>query len=154
MSLAHLQRRRVVGRRDRLQRLAGERDRRRARPAAVEHPELEAHFAGDRLGGVFVKHLESVQGDERDVIVFSVGYGRDREGKFTMNFGPLNKEGGFRRLNVAITRARELVELVSSVRARRLQPLGDRAARARSCFATTSATQRLAADDRGSGGRR
>jgi hypothetical protein len=66
---------------------------------------------------VFVKHLESVQGDERDVIVFSIGYGRDADGKFTMNFGPLNKEGGYRRLNVAVTRARELVEVVSSVRA-------------------------------------
>src|SRR5207248_6681983 len=85
--------------------------------ARIEHPELEEHFSGDRLDNVFVKHLESVQGDERDVIVFSVGYGRDADGKFTMNFGPLNKDGGFRRLNVAITRARELVEVVSSVHA-------------------------------------
>jgi polyhydroxyalkanoate synthesis regulator phasin len=82
----------------------------------VLHPQFEEHFSADRLEGVFVKHLESVQGDERDVILFSVGYGRDREGKFSMNFGPLNKEGGIRRLNVAITRARELVEVVSSVR--------------------------------------
>jgi REase_MTES_1575/AAA domain/Protein of unknown function (DUF3320) len=82
----------------------------------VLHPELEEHFNADRLEGVFVKHLESVQGDERDVIVFSIGYGRDRDGKFLMNFGPLNKEGGFRRLNVAVTRARELVEVVASVR--------------------------------------
>jgi Protein of unknown function (DUF4011)/REase_MTES_1575/AAA domain/Protein of unknown function (DUF3320) len=82
----------------------------------VVHPELEQHFKGDRLEGVFVKHLESVQGDERDVILFSIGYGRDRDGKFLMNFGPLNKDGGFRRLNVAVTRARELVEVVSSVR--------------------------------------
>ena len=83
----------------------------------VRHPELEPNFRGDRLDGVFVKHLEAVQGDERDVIVFSVGYGRDPEGKFTMNFGPLNKDGGQRRLNVAITRARERVEVVASVRA-------------------------------------
>jgi Protein of unknown function (DUF4011)/REase_MTES_1575/AAA domain len=83
----------------------------------IEHPDLEPRFAGDRLDAVFVKHLESVQGDERDVIIFSVGYGPDKDGRFTMNFGPLNKEGGFRRLNVAITRARDLVELVSSVRA-------------------------------------
>ena len=81
----------------------------------IEHPELEEHFSGDRLESVFVKHLESVQGDERDVIVFSVGFGRDADGKFTMNFGPLNKEGGFRRLNVAVTRARELVEVVASI---------------------------------------
>src|SRR5207248_7558543 len=59
----------------------------------------------------------SVQGDERDVIIFSIGFGRDADGKFTMNFGPLNKDGGFRRLNVAVTRARQLVEVVSSVRA-------------------------------------
>ena len=59
-----------------------------------------------------------MQGDERDVIVFSVGYGPDAEGRFLMNFGPLNKEGGERRLNVAVTRAREKVDLVSSVRAR------------------------------------
>lgn len=83
----------------------------------IDHPDLEPRFAGDRLDAVFVKHLESVQGDERDVIIFSVGYGPDKDGKFTMNFGPLNKEGGFRRLNVAITRGRDLVELVSSVRA-------------------------------------
>ena len=71
----------------------------------------------DRLDGFFVKSLESVQGDERDVIIFSVGYGPDENGKFTMNFGPLNREGGWRRLNVAITRARRRVELVSSFRA-------------------------------------
>jgi hypothetical protein len=83
----------------------------------IEHPEIEHRFAGDRLDEVFVKHLESVQGDERDVIVFSVGYGHDPNGKFWMNFGPLNKEGGYRRLNVAVTRGRELVEVVSSVHA-------------------------------------
>jgi very-short-patch-repair endonuclease len=84
----------------------------------IEHPEIEQFFSGDRLDNVFVKHLEAVQGDERDVIIFSVGYGYDADGRFTMNFGPLNKEGGRRRLNVAATRAREKVELVSSVRAR------------------------------------
>lgn len=55
---------------------------------------------------VFIKNLESVQGDERDVIIFSVGYGPDKTGKVTMNFGPLNREGGWRRLNVAVSRAR------------------------------------------------
>jgi hypothetical protein len=81
-----------------------------------QRPEFEDRFAGDRLDNVFVKNLESVQGDERDIILFSVGYGFDREGKFLMNFGPLNFEGGHRRLNVAVTRARELVEVISSVR--------------------------------------
>ena len=55
---------------------------------------------------IFIKNLENVQGDERDVILFSIGYGPDRDGKVTMNFGPLNREGGWRRLNVAVSRAR------------------------------------------------
>lgn len=55
---------------------------------------------------VFIKNLENVQGDERDVILFSIGYGPDQTGKVSMNFGPLNREGGWRRLNVAVSRAR------------------------------------------------
>ena len=55
---------------------------------------------------LFIKNLENVQGDERDVILFSIGYGPDKEGKVSMNFGPLNREGGWRRLNVAVSRAR------------------------------------------------
>ena len=82
-----------------------------------EHSEFEKFFAEDRFESVFVKNLENVQGDERDVMIFSVGYGRDSEGKLTMHFGPLNREGGERRLNVAITRAREKVVLVSSITA-------------------------------------
>ena len=57
-------------------------------------PDLEPLSKPDRLGGFFVKNLETVQGDERDVILLSVGYGRDQAGKFTMHFGPLNREGG------------------------------------------------------------
>lgn len=81
---------------------------------AHEHPELGALGTDDRLTGFFVKNLENVQGDERDIILFSVGYGPDEFGKFTLNMGPLNKSGGWRRLNVAITRARYRVEIVSS----------------------------------------
>ncbi len=81
------------------------------------NPDLERHFAADRLDAVFVKNLESVQGDERDVVVFSVGYGYDEHGKFYQGFGPLNKDGGHRRLNVAVTRAREQIDVVTSVRA-------------------------------------
>ena len=55
---------------------------------------------------IFIKNLENVQGDERDVILFSVGYGPDKSGKVSMNFGPLNNQGGERRLNVAVSRAR------------------------------------------------
>ncbi|MBS7619881.1 DUF4011 domain-containing protein, partial [Candidatus Bathyarchaeota archaeon] len=82
----------------------------------AENPEFEQFFVENRLHGFFVKNLENVQGDERDVMIFSVGYGYDRDGKITMNFGPLNKPGGERRLNVAITRAREKVIIVSSIR--------------------------------------
>jgi len=73
-----------------------------------KHPELEPFFQGsDGYDPVFIKNLESVQGDERDVIILSVGYGPTEPGAMTMsmNFGPLNKEGGHRRLNVAVTRA-------------------------------------------------
>ncbi len=63
----------------------------------------------------FCKSLENVQGDEADVIFFSVGYGKDANGTMTLNFGPLNGEDGARRLNVAVTRAREYVKLISSI---------------------------------------
>lgn len=82
-----------------------------------EQPEYERFFKEDRLEGFFVKNLENVQGDERDVMIFSVGYGRDQQGQMSMNFGPLNKPGGERRLNVAVTRAREKVILVTSIKA-------------------------------------
>ena len=63
---------------------------------------------------LFIKNLENVQGDERDFIFFSIGYGKDEEGKMSLNFGPLNKQGGERRLNVAITRARYHIKLFCS----------------------------------------
>jgi hypothetical protein len=82
----------------------------------AEHEPLLAGLMEDhdRLRGFFVKNLESVQGDERDIIIFSIGYGPDEAGKLMMNFGPLTRKGGERRLNVAITRARRRVEVVSS----------------------------------------
>ncbi len=64
---------------------------------------------------VFVKNLENIQGDERDVILFSICYGPDESGKISMNFGPLNKEGGWRRLNVAISRARKEMMVFTSL---------------------------------------
>ena len=64
----------------------------------------------------FVKNLENVQGDERDVIFISIGYGRDANGRLTMNFGPLNKDGGERRLNVLITRARRRCEVFTNLK--------------------------------------
>jgi REase_MTES_1575/Protein of unknown function (DUF4011)/AAA domain/Protein of unknown function (DUF3320) len=88
------------------------------RDARRDRPDLDRFFeTNDRLTGFFVKNLESVQGDERDVLIFSVGYGPDENRKLTMNFGPLNKQGGWRRLNVAITRAHYRNEVVSSIHA-------------------------------------
>ncbi len=63
----------------------------------------------------FVKNIENVQGDERDVIIFSVGYAPDERGKLTMQFGSLNTRGGANRLNVAVTRARERIYVVTSL---------------------------------------
>jgi hypothetical protein len=82
--------------------------------AGLQHPDLLTLLSDDRLDGFFVKNLENVQGDERDIILFSIGYGPDADGKMTANFGPLIKAGGWRRLNVAITRARRRVEVVAS----------------------------------------
>ena len=84
---------------------------------ANEDPVLEQFFAEEREEPFFVKNLETIQGDERDVIFLSVGYGPDPFGKITMNFGPLNQDGGWRRLNVLVTRARERCVLFTSLRA-------------------------------------
>jgi very-short-patch-repair endonuclease len=83
--------------------------------ARRNRPDLDPFFSDNQLEPMFVKNLETVQGDERDVMLFSVGYGRDESGYFTMNLGPLNRQDGERRLNVAITRARERVIVVASV---------------------------------------
>lgn len=66
---------------------------------------------------IFVKNLENVQGDERDIILFSIGYGPDKDGKVSMNFGPLNNAGGERRLNVAVSRARYEMLVFSTLKA-------------------------------------
>jgi very-short-patch-repair endonuclease len=78
-------------------------------------PELDRAIAARSHEPLFIKNLENVQGDERDVIFFSITFGADAAGKTTMNFGPLNGEGGHRRLNVAISRAREAVTIYSSL---------------------------------------
>lgn len=79
-------------------------------------PDIEPFFT-QADEPVFVKNLESVQGDERDVILFSICYAADDNGRLSMFFGPLNRVGGERRLNVAITRARSQVIVFSSIRA-------------------------------------
>ena len=79
------------------------------------HPEFEQYFRDNCDEPLFIRNLESVQGDERDTIIFSIGYGYDSSGKFLMNFGPLSRDGGERRLNVAVTRARYNLKLVGSI---------------------------------------
>lgn len=84
------------------------------------HPEIEPFFSEDVAEPVFVKNLENVQGDERDVILISICYGPDAEGRVSMNLGPLNREGGERRLNVAITRARIEVVVFGTLKAEQI----------------------------------
>ncbi len=81
----------------------------------VARPDLET-MALECAEPLFVKNLENVQGDERDVILFSVGYGPDPDGRVSMNFGPLNRIGGERRLNVAVSRARYEMIIYSTLR--------------------------------------
>jgi very-short-patch-repair endonuclease len=82
-----------------------------------ESPQLEDFFTTGGAHPFFVKSLENVQGDERDVIFISVGYAKDNDGYFAQNFGPLNREGGERRLNVLISRASSACEVFVSLKA-------------------------------------
>ncbi len=79
-------------------------------------PAIEPYFAEMEIEPLFVKNLESVQGDERDIMYFSITYGPDHAGMVSMNFGPMNRAGGERRLNVAITRARMELRVFSSLK--------------------------------------
>lgn len=89
--------------------------------AQRESPELQWFFSDDRIEPTVVKNLENVQGDERDLMLFSITFGPDESGKVPLTFGALNRDGGERRLNVAITRAREELIVFSSFRAEQLQ---------------------------------
>jgi hypothetical protein len=85
--------------------------------ARRQDPRLESFFSEEEEAEpVLVKNLESVQGEERDIMMFSLTYGPDQTGRVAMNFGPLNQAGGERRLNVAITRAREALIVFGSLR--------------------------------------
>jgi len=85
--------------------------------AREQRPGLDRFFTTDRLHGFFVKPAGAVQGDERDVLIVSVGYGPDENGRPATDPGPLGGPGGWRLLNVAITRARCRTEIVTSIRA-------------------------------------
>ena len=80
-------------------------------------PTLDPFFATGKQDEFFVKNLESIQGDERDVIFISIGYGRGSDNRLTKSFGPINADGGERRLNVLISRAKERCEVFSSITA-------------------------------------
>jgi DNA polymerase III delta prime subunit len=94
-----------------LHRLAREDDAFRDRLEVEWEREDDGQFVG-----LLVKNLENIQGDERDVIILSVCYGHGPNGKMLMNFGPINQNGGERRLNVAFSRAKKHMALVSSIR--------------------------------------
>jgi superfamily I DNA and/or RNA helicase/predicted DNA-binding WGR domain protein len=94
-----------------LQRLADEDEAFRAKLEAEWEREEDGQFIG-----LLVKNLENIQGDERDVIILSVCYAPGPNGKMLMNFGPINQTGGERRLNVAFSRAKKHMALVSSIR--------------------------------------
>ena len=83
------------------------------RLARRDRPDLDEFFSETNIEPFFVKNLERVQGDERDAIILTVGYSRAADGKMRYHFGPINQEGGFRRLNVAVTRAKRRMTIVS-----------------------------------------
>jgi very-short-patch-repair endonuclease len=85
--------------------------------ARRDNPALEWFFADERIEPVIVKNLENIQGDERDLIYFSITFCRDAAGKLPMTFGAINRDGGERRLNVAVTRARRELKVFSGIRA-------------------------------------
>ena len=100
-----------------------ERIDRRLRERLRAKPRLREFFDESTTGEpFFVKNLERVQGDERDSIILSIGYAKRPDGTLSHNFGPLNQEGGHRRLNVAITRARSRMTIVSSFSHRDMDP--------------------------------
>ena len=84
------------------------------RKEKIDDKRYEAFFSNELKEPFFVKNIESVQGDERDTIIFSIGYGKDANGVFRYNFGPLQTQGGERRLNVAISRAKLNLKVVAS----------------------------------------
>jgi len=91
--------------------------------ALESRPDIPPLMDSSHAEPYFVKSLENVQGDERDTMLISVGYGKDLNGHLSLNFGPLNREGGWRRLNVLVTRAKWQTILVTSLRSQELSAL-------------------------------
>jgi hypothetical protein len=92
------------------------------RRALLDRRDLDAFFRERAAEPFFVKSIERVQGDERDAIILSVGYGKGPDGRMLHRFGPININGGHRRLNVAVTRARQRATLVSSFSSHDMDP--------------------------------
>jgi very-short-patch-repair endonuclease len=92
------------------------------RHTLARQTDLEPFFADDRPEPFFVKNLERVQGDERDAIILSIGYGKHPDGRMRYQWGPLLRDGGERRLNVAATRAKHSLTLVSSFSSQDVDP--------------------------------
>ena len=92
------------------------------RHAVRDRSDLDEFFDENRSERFFIKNLERVQGDERDAIILTVGYGKSVDGRMQYRFGPLNTEGGERRLNVAVTRARRRMTVVSAFSAADMDP--------------------------------
>ena len=88
----------------------------------ISDPSLDEFFSEKTEERFFIKNIERVQGDERDAIILSVGYHKDDNGNLPYRFGPILQEGGERRLNVAVTRARSRLTLVSSFSHRDMDP--------------------------------
>ena len=115
-----------------------------------ENPDIETFFNNHSAEPFFVKNLENVQGDERDVIFISIGYGRDLNGYLAMRFGPLGNEGGERRLNVLISRARKRCEVFASITAEDidLERAQGRGVRSLKAFLQFAQTGRLSVAER------
>ncbi|MCY4616523.1 MAG: AAA domain-containing protein [Chloroflexi bacterium] len=92
------------------------------RLARGEHEDVAEFFEEDQDEPPFVKNLERVQGDERDAIILTTGYGKQTDGRMRYQFGPLTQQGGERRLNVAVTRARRRMTVVSSFTGEEMDP--------------------------------
>ena len=91
-------------------------NRQKKDPAFDElYKKIETPASGKKDDEIFVRNIENVQGDERDIIIFSIGYAKDPEGKFRLQFGTLNQDGGENRLNVAVTRASQKIVVVCSI---------------------------------------
>jgi very-short-patch-repair endonuclease len=118
-----------------------------------QSPATEPFFAASNAEPFFVKNLENIQGEERDAIFISIGYAKDASGYMAMAFGPLSAEGGERRLNVLISRAKELCVVFSSIRSEdidlaRAKTLGPRALKSFLRFAETGEMDTPAATGR------